>query len=541
MSADKDLLVRLAALEAAYTASEAARAASESARAASEATLAEERAASESARAASEATLAEERAASEARIAALCAQLGSLGPPSLVAARSVGAATVRCVRASLTFPSEQLLSPTSEEAPCFLESSFAALIGAPVSLAVDAALAPAFSALLSTCRGARGVMKEGSCYARATAHLPAFAEAVGAPEGDASAATLFTMAAMRTSVWSFSSRCKPELHVRAHVGGGGEGQPPMFRPAFNGELKSAGDGRALEQAAYYAAMDMVRVFFPAAGDAPCARRFFSRPPLGFALVGFPHVAYYIALEWVGKLLVSLASAPFLIGSAAHAAAAAALPDTRFDAPQELVDATLPWRTPASGGTTDRTAWCVAGGVFRKLVRGDARSGERFASMHRAYVALAELLPRAPAHLHLVASATLRYGAHELVVELPEVVGREASDAEVTELGPVLSGAAAAVAWLAAQGVLYCDLRGPNVLVDAGGAPWLVDFDDCEVVAPVFSEKAFATALSSTWGAQQQGTFATRYCAGSLPIVRRAMRVAFGEIGGGGGGMGGGRL
>ena len=510
-------------------------------------------AASEAARAASEAARAAEGRLAAARIAELSAKLGSLSTPS-----SAAPLPARTVRASLDFPFVQLLSPTSEGAKCFLEGDFVALIGAPVSLDVDAALALAFSELLSTCGGARGVMKEAACYARATAHLPAFAEPVGAPAGDASAATLFTPAAMRTVAWSFAPRCKPELHVRARVGGGGAGEPPVFRPAFNGELKSAGDGRALEQAAYYTVMDMVRVFFPAVEGAPCARRYFSRPPLGFALVGYPHVAYYIALEWVGKVLVSPASAPFFIGSAAHAAAAAALLDARFDAPEALVDAAAQsWRTPAGEGAANRTAWCVADGVFRKLVRGDARSGERFASMHRAYAALASLLPTAPRSLHLVASASLRYGAHEVLVELPAVEGREATDAEVTEAGPVLCGAAATLAWLAAQGILYCDLRGPNVIVDAAGAAWVIDFDDCEVVPPVSSEGAFAAALLSTWGASQEGTFAARYCAGALPEVRRALLGAFGEaaesgagpragvaggalsVGGGGGGGGSG--
>jgi ABC-2 type transport system permease protein len=50
---------------------------------------------------------------------------------------------------------------------------------------------------------------------------------------------------------------------------------------------------------------MTRVFFPAVdARTPCPRRYFTSPPLGFAIVGFPHVAYIVALEWIGKLLVS---------------------------------------------------------------------------------------------------------------------------------------------------------------------------------------------------------------------------------------------
>ena len=526
----EQLQEQLAAFEAALATSEAARAASEAARAAAEALAASDQAA---------------LAAAEAQVADLTAKLHAFAPEAVPRPDDF---SVRTARASLRFPHEQLLSPTTDGARCFLEGDFVALICAPASLVVDPDLAPAFSALLSSCGGARGVMKEASCYGRATAHLPAFAEPVGAPAGDASAVTLFTEAAMLTAAWSFAPRCKPELHVRARVGGG-EGGAPAFRPGFNGELKSAGDGRALEQAAYYAAMDMVRVFFPAVsledGGAlrACARRFFSRPPLGFALVGFPHVAYYIALEWVGKLLVSLASAPFLIGSSAHREAAAALPDARYEPPEDLEGAALPWLTPAAEAVRDRTAWRVADGLFRKLVRGDARSGEGFAAMHRAYIALGALLPTAPAHLHLVAFARLKYGAHEVLVELPAVEGREAGDEEVTAPGTVLSGAAASVAWLATQGVLYCDLRGPNVLVDAEGAPWLVDFDDCEAVPPMHNEEDFAAALATTRGAEQQGTFAARYCAGMLPGVRLALREAFkmSAEGAAGGALGAGKV
>jgi hypothetical protein len=177
-------------------------------------------------------------------------------------------------------------------------------------------------------------------------------------------------------------------------------------------------------------MDMVRVFFPAtaSGQLPCARRFFLRPPLGFALVGFPHVAYFIVLEWVGKLLVSPASAPFFLGSDAHRAAAAALLDVRYD-PPVLLPAGLAWLTPEDAEARERTAWSVADGVFRKLVRGDARSGASFAAMYGAYARLAAVLGAAPPQLHLVAYARLAYGAHEVLVEMPAVDGRDATDAQ----------------------------------------------------------------------------------------------------------------
>ena len=431
------------------------------------------------------------------------------------------------VSAALAHELEVLASPSVADAS-FLEGRFVALIDAPVSVHADEAAAAAFATLARQCRGARGMMEERQCYVHALAHLPAFAERVGAAEGDISASTLFSVAALRTAAWSFAAKCKPGLCVRACVGGAGErAGEPAFRPAFNGELKTAGDGRALEQAAYYTAMDMVRVFFPAtAADEPCARRFFARPPLGYALVGFPHVAYFISLEWVGKLLVAPASAPFFLGGAAHEAAAAALPDVRYEDPSPLPSG-LDWLTPSDPAARERTAWCCAGGVFRKLVRGDARSGAGFAAMHRAYARLAAVLPDAPPGLHLVSSVRLTYGAHEVLVEMPAVAGREAADAEVTSGGSVLDAVAASIVWLARKGVVYVDLRGPNVVIDAGGDPWLVDFDDCLAVCEsVDTLASFTRHLAASPGADRKATFASRLAGGFLPAVKDALTAAF---------------
>jgi len=492
------------------------------------------------------------RANAEAARDALARQLASFAiaghtgdgaaPPTIAAAP--------LLRASFVFPRVPLSSPTDRYAPCFLSSAFAALVSAPASVPAEPALARAFAALVRAGGDARGMCSEGQFYALASSRLPPFAAAVGAAEGDMTAAALFTSAALYTSVWSFAGGCKPELHVRSRAGAAGE---PPFRPAFCGELKSAGDGRALEQAAYYTAMDMVRVFFPAAADgAPCARRFFTRPPLGFALVGFPHVAYYISLEWVGKLLVAPISAPFFLGSAAHEAAAAALPDVRdFGEPKELIDEALAWRT-VEGAQRNSIAWVVAGDVFRKVVRGEARSGERFAAMARAYARLAEVLPDARRPRALVPWARLLFGAHEVLVELPAVAGaREATEAEMAGSGcggVILQQIAAAVVWLAAHRLVYVDLRAPNVLVhtaaDGGGGgggggggdaalqATLIDYDDCVLTPePVTSLAAFRAVLEATEtpvaGCAEGGTFAASFIAGKQRAVEDALAMAFG--------------
>jgi len=113
-----------------------------------------------------------------------------------------------------------------------------------------------------------------------------------------------------------------------------------------------------------------------------------------------------------------------------------------------------------------------------------------------------------------------------MVEMAALGGaRDAADAEVTAAGPLLDAAAAAVAWLARRGLLYTDLRGPNVVV-AGDEAWLVDFDDCITVAePVRDVDGFRAALVAT-GAAAAGAWASALVRDALPSVHAALETAF---------------
>jgi hypothetical protein len=383
---------------------------------------------------------------------------------------------------------------------------------------------------------------ESRVYALASSPRPSFVEPIGEPGGDITAEALLTTSSLGTPVWTFAHQCKPELHVRAAAGGAGQ---PAHCPAFNGEVKSAGDGRCLEQAVYYTSMDLVRAFFPAPPVPPCAnpsaaahaaaaaaaqqrRTFYAHPPTGYALVASPHVGYLLALEMVGKLLVSPLSQPFFLGSPQHVQAVGSLCQPPYAAP-EVVDLTQvqPWLT-ARGPRRDLSAWCVHGGVFRKLVRGDARCGAGFAAMHAAYAALAAVLPRAPACLRLPRSVRLLYGLHEVLVEMPAVAGRAAGEEEVRR-GALLPPLARAIAWLARQRLVYTDLRGPNVVVDGEGAPWLVDFDDCALApAPVTTLEGYLEAVAASPGAQGAGCFAASLAGGLEAELVGALREAFAE-------------
>ena len=465
---------------------------------------------------------------------------------------SSSSAEADSIPAELSFPSRPIRSPTGTGASCFLEDPFVALVAEPASIPVDATLSDAFKNLLKVAGSARRMGQERIFYPLATSILPSFAQAVGQPLGDITAEALFSPLALATPVWSFPPGCKPELHARSAAGSGLNPHQKALYPAFNGELKSAGDGRALEQAALYTILDLVRVFFPsetansavdacnasAKSAATQQRLFYSRPPLGYALVSYPYIAQVMLVECLGKMLVSPFSQPFLLGSQQHINVMATLPQPHFEEPVVL-DLTIvrPWRT-MPGVRAEFTSWCTMGGVFRKLVRGDARSGMSFAAMYGAYARLAEVLPHAPSHLHLPTSLRLLFGIHCLLVEMvPVVVGHEARDeTELRRFGsPLLLSVAHAIAWLAMQRVIYTDLRAPNVILDKDRKAWLVDFDDCVVVSePVRSVAAFKKAISGFPCAEELGTFAASLCAGAESAFEAALAQAFEEAAAAGG-------
>ena len=426
--------------------------------------------------------LERENAALRAENAGLLAQLAGLqlrdAAASPLPAAHPAASGAGTRRSNLAIALRPLASPSSSSSSALgiLGGPYCALVDRPVA-AQALGFAPPTPEVSATFRdllfeaggNSREMATESTFYGRALRFLPSFAAAVGAPAGSISAAALFTERGLATRGWSFSGGSFPELHARSDLT-----EARAFRPGFNGEVKSV-SVTWLEQAVYYTAMDMVRVFFPARGPAsPGERRFFSHPPLGFALVAFPHVGYLVALEWVGKLFVSPASAPFFLGGAAHEAAVAALPDVEY-APPEALDLSLPWVTVAGEGAAaegaEAVSWCVAEGKFRKVVRADARSAEGFRSLYAAYERLCELQGAQAQELlppPLAQRVRLLFGAHEVMVEMEcaHAGAREASDEEVTRAGPVLERVAAGIVWLACRGLLYTDLRGPNVLVAA---------------------------------------------------------------------------
>jgi hypothetical protein len=553
MSADGDAGGELESLRRQLAATElASKLAIAAVRADADAALAAARADAVAALAAARADADAARADAAVRIAAAEAHVAAMAPGAAAAPPPAPVVVAPAVPALDPLP-----SPTDGgAASLYRDVGFWGLVAAPLSFdshaavasfagviaaAREAATRPTFAATAAEC-----LMAEKAYYALAVAHAPGHVTVLSAQK---SAVNLFGAGALRSVRYTFKGSCMPELRAHANEGGS--------LPVFAGEIKSV-DSRMLGQALYYALMAMTGKFFPASARAagaaagtvgvPGRRVFYAAPPLCCVLLAFPHVAYYASVEWVGKALIAPASQPFFLGSAEHAAAAAALPCAPRGEPVWEFDAGAPWRAPPGVPEPPPVAWAVCrDGRFRKLLRADARSAEGWAEMFAAYARLGELWSSAAADAPpaaLVCGARLLFGAHEALVEMDAVAGRGATNDEVTGGagadadgggdGAVLRAVAEAVAWLAARCVLYTDVRGPNVLVSATGVR-VVDYDDCVVAeAPVRSAANFRAELARIEAARaaRRGlsvappTFAERFVQGDFPLFMAALDAAF---------------
>ena len=439
-----------------------------------------------------------------------------------------------------------------------MAESRSSLVAQPVSLPTSLpSVSEAFDKLLHVARQDHGdenekapwraLMVERVYYDLATSVLPPFAERMADSVGKMDATALFSRAGTKTILWELRGQCEPELHVRGKLtddAGAGTG----FVPGYNGELKTAGDVRALDQAVYYAFMDMTRIFFPARTNAQgatiaCPRRYFDRPPVAYALLAYPHVGYFVAIEMIGRLFVSPVSAPFFVGSREHADAARALPVVKYAAPVEVpdVETGTSWQNLGLPGRAPHVLWTVRGDTFLKIVRCTARTGPAFASMYRVYSHLSAILSEAGKPASLPASVQLLYGAHEVLLKMTAVHGKHCSnDKDVVTPGRVLACVADAIAWLARHRIVYVDLRGPNVMIpdDAARTPaCLVDFDDCMFVdGPVLSLDDYRAHLA-IFCAHVQGDpteallvktdfFAAQFLEHTYPAVEAALESAF---------------
>jgi hypothetical protein len=451
---------------------------------------------------------------------------------ALLAAASPGGGATLAAPVSIPAPPipahhTPLPSPTTGGSDLLLkDQTYWGLLGCPLSFSAPG-VAQSFSAVLAASLAAAKsrtppslaaltLMEEKTFYNLATSALPGeHVQVVSSSQEDAR--SLFDPGGV-LGRWTLNRKCRPELALA--VSGGGT------RPVFQGEIKSV-DPQMLGQALYYLLLAMAAEFFPAlrgqrVGGSGARRIFYALPPLGYALLAFPHVGYFVSVEMVGKALVAPCSLPFFLDSEQHKAAAASLPTNSRGPPVWELDGELLWQPRASlgGGVGGEGAaaaaaeaaaavlWSVSprDGKFRKLLRADARSSEEWAEMFAVYERLREVLCQegeggesgggggggvggegggVSPPPSLIRGARLLYGANEALVEMPGVpcagTPRCASNDEATGGGPgcttpppslpILTAVAQAMAWLACRArILYTDLRGPNVLIPPAVLP-----------------------------------------------------------------------
>jgi hypothetical protein len=93
-------------------------------------------------------------------------------------------------------------------------------------------------------------------------------------------------------------------------------------------------------------------------------------------------------------------------------------------------------------------------------------------------------------------ARLLFGLFDMAVEMEFVEGRVPTDDEM-ETEAVLTPLVEAIMWLARHGLLYIDLRPPNMLLTSNGGFALIDYDDMVILKePVPSGRDVRTLLMS---------------------------------------------
>jgi len=253
-----------------------------------------------------------------------------------------------------------------------------------------------------------------------------------------------------------------------------------------------------------AVTDMTAKFFSA------GRVFYDTPPIGYAALEYPWLGHYLAVEWVGKLLVSVASRPFFLGTEEHRAITAALPAPTYGAPKYL-----PARSHWTRGPKD-IQWAVHDGCYYELIPATRYAGTEFAAMHAAYRHLATLKDdgTCPPAARLALTARAVYGAQEVLVTMDAFDDAKACrDDAVLMPGRIQNAVAAAVAWLASRRIVYVDVRGPNVLLKRGTADdvRLTDFDDALVSPTPITNYADYMAAVGEFARELEDRFASICC------------------------------
>eukprot|EP00170_Pyropia_yezoensis_P003516 contig_14670_g3526 len=388
-------------------------------------------------------------------------------------------------------------SPTRPEGKSLLRSALASFsLDGPVSLkpVLDA---DERSALRSTGMSHGALLQEGNFYELIGSIRPSWVKLLdkrsGTPDG-MSAAIVYGSSASVPSfqpvMWPWA--CLPELLTRSTA----------LHAGFNAEVKSVPGKHMWNELLTYVAMSIVDALFRCSSEL----RFYAKPPVGYGVVSFPHCGYVVAVEWIGKLLVAPYSQPFFIGSELHKATVAGLPDVCFDEFVNVDINSIKW-DPRSGRSvlwsafpTELTAAngqrlynqflkvmpCSSydhllepAGFFRRLYKTYERYG--------AALAVESTSTEERGVPQALCPARLWCGIFAVIVTMEFVEGKEASEVQLVASTPDdekgVRAIASAVVWLARRGLIYYDLREPNILIDSSGYWHLIDYDDMVVVEP----------------------------------------------------------
>ena len=369
--------------------------------------------------------------------------------------------------------------------------------------------------------------EEAAHYTKATAHLPVWVNRVpGATSGGRRMArqlygpsdNTFNDCYFVALPWA----CLPELLIKSE----------RACPRFNGELKSL-PAVVWDEIVSYVCLSTVNSMFP---PSPNHLRFHYNPPYGYGVIEVAESCFLVAVEWVGRLFVSPISKYFQLDGPEHKKEVEALkgdpvpqcvefsilqPGVKWDEfPTDRSTKDVIWTcTPAElrivSLLDDNAEPTIVRNQFIKVLtcsargcRDEALSNQRWRDLHKVYKMYEAVCAAAPAEgpgcmPRALLRAHLLYGLFAVMVYMPFQSGKEVLHADLCG-GPLLQQLAEAIAWLAWRGLLYYDVRTPNVIVSGHGASAsavLVDYDDLVIVEPhsinTFDE--YIEVLKSTMG------------------------------------------
>lgn len=398
-------------------------------------------------------------------------------------------------------------SPTSDQ-PTILRYPLAALsmrrpLTVPTSLPDEWYAAK----VRGGCADKTSLGEEAACYTKATAFLPAWVERVaGATSGGSrTACQLYGISGESVNDCPFVKlpwACKPDLLMTSKRGW----------PGWDGEIKSC-PAVTWDEIVLSVCCSMVNSMFP-----PSLHNllFHFDPPYGYGVMGMADPCFIVALEWVGRLFVTPISIPFILESPEHKAQVDALKGDQVQHCVELstVQPGVLWKEFPIVNSTRHVIWTCTPAELRIVpfsdegkeptiirnrfikvltctARGSSDAGlsnRRWRELHKVYKMYGSVLAAAPKQgpgclPSALLPAELLYGYFSVMVHMPFQLGREAVDVEL-ESGPIVQQLSEAIVWLAWRGLLYYDVRTPNVIVRCDGASTtavLVDYDDLVIV------------------------------------------------------------